>query len=154
MSGADAMLELSRRAWDRAGDTKTAQAARETARSLTQQITTDEESCPGCDGMFPGYIDAGAVTRSFGRLQPSGPLGVAAAMEDLVRQARQLGPVREVLPRWMSAACSRAGPRAVRLVALALMEGNLALADLPSVRKGISSSASVPSSSTTHSRSA
>ncbi|WP_112238225.1 hypothetical protein [Kribbella monticola] len=38
MSGADAMLELSRRA-ARAGDTETAQAARETARSLTQRST-------------------------------------------------------------------------------------------------------------------
>ena len=135
--GADAMLGAVPPDRGSAGDTKTAQAAREKARSLTQQITTDEDRCPGCDGIFQGNGDARAAARSFRRLRPSGPPGVPAAMEDLVRQARQLRPVREVSPRWMSAACSRAGTRAARLVALALMEGNLVLADLPSVREGI-----------------
>jgi hypothetical protein len=135
MSGADAMLELSRRA-DRAGDTKTAQAARETARSLTQQITTDEASTAvpsDVPRLMARYEELRAT-------QPSGPRRTAA-MEDLVRQARQLAGSEKFTALDVKGMFDR-GTEGGRLMALALMEGNVSIADLPSVLNGIRTSAS------------
>jgi hypothetical protein len=136
MSGADAMLELSRRA-DRAGDTQTAQAARETARSLTQQITPDDGPTTAVPADVPGLMARYEELRA---TQPSGPRRTAA-MEDLVRQARQLARSQKFTALDVKGMFDT-GAEGGRLIALALMEGDPGLADLPSVLKGITASAS------------
>jgi hypothetical protein len=138
MSKADAVVDLSRRAdrADRAGDPQTAQVLRDSAQNLTQTIPDEASAAsPQTDvsGLMARYEELRAT-------QASGPRRTAA-MEDLVRQARQLARSQKFTALDVRGMFDR-GTEGGRLMALALMEGDLGVADLPSVLKAITSPAS------------
>lgn len=129
MSKADAVVDLSRRAdrADRAGDPQTAQVLRDSVQILNQSSTKD------VSGLMARYEELRAT-------QTSGPRRTAA-MEDLVRQARQLARSQKLTTLDVRGMFDR-GTEGGRLMALALMEGDAGVADLPSVLTGITSPAS------------
>jgi hypothetical protein len=131
MSSADAMLELSRRA-DRAGDTQTAQAAKAAAKTFTQLSlgaeTPQAATRTGTTELISRYEELRATL-------PSGPRRTSA-MEDLVRQARQLTRTERFTALDVTQLFNQ-GTDGCRVVALALMEGDLGLADFASVLTAI-----------------
>jgi hypothetical protein len=139
MSKADAAMDLTRRAdrADRAGDPQTAQVLRDSAQSLTQPISSDETSAASVQTDVSGLMARYEELRA---TQPSGPRRTVA-MEDLVRQARQLARSQMFTALDVKGMFDR-GTEGGRLMALALMEGDPGIADLPSVLNGIKTPAS------------
>jgi hypothetical protein len=130
MSTADAWLELYRRA-DRAGDTATAQAAKNAAKSITQLGQATEVTAPeqaGLTDLIGRYEELRAT-------MASGPRRTAS-MEDLVRKARQLTRT-EQFTALDAGRMFASGSEGARIMALALMEGDLGLADVRAVLSAI-----------------
>src|SRR5262249_46088766 len=138
MSNTDALLELARRA-DRAGDTETAQTARERANNQLA-LATDAAVPAGSSGTRARTTD---LTLQYERLRSTMPSGVrrTSAMSEVVRQARRL-PDTERFTLLDVTQLFNQDTEGSRIVALALMEDDVRLADFPSVLNAIQSSRS------------
>jgi hypothetical protein len=136
MSTADAWLELSRRAQS-AGDPETAKAAKDAAMSVTQ-ISAGVAAPSGAEKM-----DVESMASRYEELRNTTPNSPrrTARMEDLVRQMRQLAKTGGFTAQDTQAMFSL-GTDGRRMVALALMEGDLTLADFGSVLQAIERSRS------------
>lgn len=133
MSAADALLELSRRAQS-AGDLGTAKAAKDAAMNITQ----------GSTGMAPASLvqDIGGIADRYDELRstPASPRRTGQ-MEDLVRQGRAMAKLGDLSAQDVQSMFAL-GTAGRRVMALALMEGDIHLADFPSVLQAIEESQS------------
>ncbi|GAA3103263.1 hypothetical protein JOF29_003480 [Kribbella aluminosa] len=132
MSNTDALLELARRA-DRAGDTETAQTARERANSQLSLATDASPTTPA------GTTD---LIIQYNRLRDTPPSARRTTqMSEVVRQAQRLLATRPYTPLDVTQLFNE-GTRGSRIVALAMMEADPSLADFPSVLDAIQNSRS------------
>ncbi|GAA1124578.1 hypothetical protein GCM10009630_23120 [Kribbella jejuensis] len=132
MSNTDALLELARRA-DRAGDTETAQTARERANNQLA-LATDSLATP-----TTGTTD---LILQYNRLRDTPPsTRRTSQMSEIVRQARRL-PDSQPFHQLDVVQLFNEGTHGSRIVALALMETDPRLADFPSVLNAIQNSRS------------
>jgi hypothetical protein len=133
MSAADALLELSRRAKS-AGDLGTAKAAKDAAMNITQ----------GTTGTAPvSFVqDIGGIADRYDELRsaPASPRRTGQ-MEDLVRQGRAIAKSGEFGAQDVHSMFTLGTP-GCRVMALALMEGDIHLADFSSVLQAIEDSQS------------
>lgn len=133
MSAADALLGLARRA-ESAGDPDTAQAARAAATNITQATTAAVPASAGPD--ISEIADKYDALRS----TPASPRRTGQ-MEDLVRQGRAMAKSGEFSVQDVQSMFALGTPGR-RVMALALMRGDIHLADFPSVLQAIENSQS------------
>ena len=133
MSAADALLDLSRRAAS-AGDLGTARAAKDAAMNITQ----------GTTGAAPTSLvqNIGGIADRYDELRstPASPRRTGQ-MEDLVRQGRAMAKSGEFSAQDVQSMFTLGTPGR-RVMALALMEGDIHLADFSSVLQAIEGSQS------------
>ena len=131
MSTADALLGLSRRA-EKAGDQVTADSAKNAANQTIRAVTS------GGLPMAPEQTGLESLVSSYEQLRATEPPGPrrTTAMENLVRQSRQLARSEQFTSQDLRSMLN--GSDGQRIMALAIMEGDLRVADADAVTRVIS----------------
>jgi hypothetical protein len=136
MSSADAWLELKRRA-ERAGDHETAKAAGDAAATSVSQVTT----AGAAQGQQGGELES--LVAQYEQLRATMPFSPrrTAQMEAVVRRAKQLATTGNFTAQ-DARTLFELGTEGHRIIALALMEGNVNLCYFPCVLDAIKQSVS------------